>query len=476
MQRGARPFSLSHTGKHAPSFALCSPPAASNTRVKHRLERAESTAPCESRLMAAGTAYMPSPAITATSSFDHFYTHHHGGLRIIDKRCYHTHPIALLRHGKLPRRLHRETRYRSQEGLVPTTRYAISVPLLISPDLSSCRDKGTCWDEDDVILRCRNCQAEFSLILRKHHCRSCGGIYCDACNPAGAAQIAASPSSPMSEGVDEEGYYMGKYVGRKNPRRRSDVSEASANSTTSSPAAPAAGASVAPAVPVAKEEGFWLGKFLGRPNPKGGPPSAQPPKKGPDDGARYCLGCRMAETPCERVKTILKDKYVSVMATRSEPRPPSRQLTLSRGSLYGETSKVMQRTDGREAHKSGYIEILNKGDFVFCVKMFTGQSDIFRESSRPSYIAGKIYMVCAYECQGLVLTEYFSQCILMRSSTWRLSPRWERWMWLYCTGTGTDRRGSLLSGECGSTSRSTPTSSPTAPLSLNAHWLRTLHN
>jgi hypothetical protein len=31
---------------------------------------------------------------------------------------------------------------------------------------------GTCWDEDDVILRCRNCNAEFSMMIRKHHVRS----------------------------------------------------------------------------------------------------------------------------------------------------------------------------------------------------------------------------------------------------------------------------------------------------------------
>lgn len=214
-----------------------------------------------------------------------------------------------------------------------------------------------------MISRCRNCRADFTLLLRKHHCRSCGGIYCDACNPSGPAHITVAVSSPTADCSD--------------PRRSSAGSMTDAMCDGGSP----------PAVPVAKEEGYWIGKYLGRPNPEKSRSPAQPPKKGSEDASRYCLGCRMGESPCERLKSILKDMYVSGR-NYAEPRPPSEQINLSRGSLYGENTKLMVRTDGRDAHERGYIEILNKGDFVFCVKMFTGRSDIFRESSRPSFIPG----------------------------------------------------------------------------------------
>lgn len=223
-------------------------------------------------------------------------------------------------------------------------------------------------------------------MVRKHHCRSCGGIYCASCNPAGAAEIIAA-RSPAGDTSSESGdYYVGKYVGRKDPRRKSFTSDPAADASECDSPFPADPDEL---VPMAKEEGFWFGKYLGRPNPKSSS-APQLSKRSSEDGSRYCIGCRMAETPCERVKTILKDRYVNVMSARSEPRPPSEQLTLRRGSLYGETSKVMQRTDGKPAHTRGYLEILNKGDFVFCVKMFTGQSDIYRESSRPSYLPGII--------------------------------------------------------------------------------------
>ena len=157
-------------------------------------------------------------------------------------------------------------------------------------------------------------------------------------------------------------------------------------------------------MPVAKDEGFWFGKYVGRPNPKNkSKDESQPSSQVIEGGHRYCIGCRMGESPCERVKTILKDRYVHIMQARTEPRPASTQVTLHKGSLYGQSSKVLQRTDGNDAHTSGYIEILNKGDFAFCIKMFTTLSDIYRESSRPSYICGKLLLVCYFDMSKRVL-------------------------------------------------------------------------
>ena len=39
------------------------------------------------------------------------------------------------------------------------------------------------WVPDDVAWSCRQCHQQFSIFLRKHHCRRCGGLFCDAHAP-----------------------------------------------------------------------------------------------------------------------------------------------------------------------------------------------------------------------------------------------------------------------------------------------------
>eukprot|EP01064_Diplonema_japonicum_P027685 TRINITY_DN4055_c0_g3_i1.p1 TRINITY_DN4055_c0_g3~~TRINITY_DN4055_c0_g3_i1.p1 ORF type:complete len:682 (+),score=109.62 TRINITY_DN4055_c0_g3_i1:78-2048(+) len=41
---------------------------------------------------------------------------------------------------------------------------------------------GIQWQEDSSALTCNNCSAAFSLILRKHHCRACGFVFCYKCS------------------------------------------------------------------------------------------------------------------------------------------------------------------------------------------------------------------------------------------------------------------------------------------------------
>eukprot|EP01127_Copromyxa_protea_P022778 TRINITY_DN8342_c0_g1_i1.p1 TRINITY_DN8342_c0_g1~~TRINITY_DN8342_c0_g1_i1.p1 ORF type:complete len:327 (+),score=15.81 TRINITY_DN8342_c0_g1_i1:1-981(+) len=38
------------------------------------------------------------------------------------------------------------------------------------------------WLADDEVHYCPLCQREFSAFLRKHHCRFCGGIFCETCS------------------------------------------------------------------------------------------------------------------------------------------------------------------------------------------------------------------------------------------------------------------------------------------------------
>ncbi|XP_020327521.1 RUN and FYVE domain-containing protein 1 isoform X5 [Oncorhynchus kisutch] len=42
--------------------------------------------------------------------------------------------------------------------------------------------KGQAWLKDDEATQCKQCQKEFSIARRKHHCRNCGDIYCNSCS------------------------------------------------------------------------------------------------------------------------------------------------------------------------------------------------------------------------------------------------------------------------------------------------------
>lgn len=43
------------------------------------------------------------------------------------------------------------------------------------------------WRPDDQSGLCSRCDAQFSLLLRRHHCRNCGNIVCDNCSKDRAA-------------------------------------------------------------------------------------------------------------------------------------------------------------------------------------------------------------------------------------------------------------------------------------------------
>ncbi|XP_030069035.1 RUN and FYVE domain-containing protein 1 isoform X3 [Microcaecilia unicolor] len=42
--------------------------------------------------------------------------------------------------------------------------------------------KGHSWLKDDEATDCKQCQKEFSISRRKHHCRNCGDIFCNSCS------------------------------------------------------------------------------------------------------------------------------------------------------------------------------------------------------------------------------------------------------------------------------------------------------
>ncbi|CEP64550.1 phosphatidylinositol-3-phosphate-binding ubiquitin-protein ligase LALA0_S12e01486g [Lachancea lanzarotensis] len=38
------------------------------------------------------------------------------------------------------------------------------------------------WQADDLMQNCLHCQTKFTFLVRKHHCRCCGGIFCASCS------------------------------------------------------------------------------------------------------------------------------------------------------------------------------------------------------------------------------------------------------------------------------------------------------
>ncbi|XP_018106044.1 RUN and FYVE domain containing 1 L homeolog isoform X2 [Xenopus laevis] len=42
--------------------------------------------------------------------------------------------------------------------------------------------KGHAWLKDDEAAECKQCNKEFSISRRKHHCRNCGHIFCNSCS------------------------------------------------------------------------------------------------------------------------------------------------------------------------------------------------------------------------------------------------------------------------------------------------------
>ncbi|CAH2276785.1 RUN and FYVE domain-containing 1 isoform X3 [Pelobates cultripes] len=42
--------------------------------------------------------------------------------------------------------------------------------------------KGNIWLKDDEATECKQCNKEFSIARRKHHCRNCGDIFCNTCS------------------------------------------------------------------------------------------------------------------------------------------------------------------------------------------------------------------------------------------------------------------------------------------------------
>ena len=51
-----------------------------------------------------------------------------------------------------------------------------------SLQMENAKMQGRKWADDSEVFDCLNCNREFTLTLRKHHCRNCGQIFCSECS------------------------------------------------------------------------------------------------------------------------------------------------------------------------------------------------------------------------------------------------------------------------------------------------------
>ena len=49
-------------------------------------------------------------------------------------------------------------------------------------DTEKLGEKAPIWVPDGRVTMCQECHVEFTLIVRRHHCRACGRVICNACS------------------------------------------------------------------------------------------------------------------------------------------------------------------------------------------------------------------------------------------------------------------------------------------------------
>ncbi|EZA52929.1 RUN and FYVE domain-containing protein [Ooceraea biroi] len=67
---------------------------------------------------------------------------------------------------------------------------------------STLQESSVTWTNDRLVTQCKGCSREFNMTRRKHHCRNCGNIFCNACSD----NTTALPNSAKPVRVCDECY------------------------------------------------------------------------------------------------------------------------------------------------------------------------------------------------------------------------------------------------------------------------------
>ncbi len=77
------------------------------------------------------------------------------------------------------------------------------------------RNKNNTWIEDSLVSNCYGCKKEFTWLLRKHHCRNCGNIFCYKCTDQTIAIPDFITDRPDPADYWNMSYYMTSLKGKE---------------------------------------------------------------------------------------------------------------------------------------------------------------------------------------------------------------------------------------------------------------------
>lgn len=200
------------------------------------------------------------------------------------------------------------------------------------------------WEIPEPVEYCRGCENKFST--RKHHCRSCAGVFCDDCCPSivpnssfeqalipSTLQIAQGQPVRICQGCRRGECPSRNLIDLVRKRLDDELQAAAAQSSTSS---------LTTLEKLQHKMALKVSEIIGKLGDDEGP------------GSRH-LGLY--------------------------------QIKLHRGSFYGENGLVRKAGTARAVAMSGYFEFYNKSKEVVALKLIQSTENALFELPRPSYIA-----------------------------------------------------------------------------------------
>lgn len=212
---------------------------------------------------------------------------------------------------------------------------------IVDPDEDESPEEnfGCLWEESEHVNLCRGCLESFQMpfIKRKHHCRRCGGTFCDECCPKPGEEI--RKSGPTKGG------------GRPSKSGGVRICQGCKRGET-------------PGVAIQELVRAQLEAALKKKKPK-------------DD----------MEVTLKKVEKIA-NKVANSLGIQVSDAQPSIPLKLERKKLYDD--EKVGTSEAKHPPSSGYFEFTNKSDSVCCIKVLLPGGSRKFEVPRPSYYAGNV--------------------------------------------------------------------------------------
>jgi early endosome antigen 1 len=70
--------------------------------------------------------------------------------------------------------------------------------------MENAKAQGRKWADDAIVTSCLSCNKEFTLTVRKHHCRHCGQIFCNECSSRSASMPSCKKPARVCDSCFDE--------------------------------------------------------------------------------------------------------------------------------------------------------------------------------------------------------------------------------------------------------------------------------